>query len=80
MHDFEDGIRGVIALEDIKKNSVLMYVPESLHLTHESASHSVTLNKLKELGITLANTYDVKKHINLAIFLLEESNNPDSVW
>ena len=43
MHTFDNGVRGAIALEDIPKGSLIIYVPEEMLLTRRNYVESPTL-------------------------------------
>ena len=78
MHTFENGVRGGIALEDIPKDSLIVYVPESQLLTSTQTADSPTLQKLDQLGIELDLSEDTHKNFLMAIYILDESRNPDT--
>ena len=46
-HTFDNGIRGAIALEDIPKKTLVLYVPMEMCITSRHFGESPTLQKLE---------------------------------
>ena len=48
MHEFEDGVRGVIATEDIYENELLMFIPEEYLIFYDTTQQSKILRMLRK--------------------------------
>ena len=70
-HTFENGLRGMVATDDIKEGELLAYVPSSYMITMEKLKDSPLINQMNELGTDYSFFSNQEELLPMAVFLLE---------
>lgn len=74
--DLDSGMRGMYALEDVKFNENLIYIPEKLVINSERVESNIVSKKIRKYYNQIADF----ETLILALFVIEQYYNPDSFW
>ena len=79
-HTFEDGLRGMIATDDIETDELICFIPREMLITLDEAQESKLLKAVNDAGIDMKSLQENKDIMPMALFVLEESKKTKSKW